>query len=525
MSRSVSHKLQRPGLHKAERVLWWFTFVWGGSIIWLAHRPPMVDLAAHAGQIELLRGLIAGGSPWKDVFFVNPLTPYLLGYFIATLFSFAMPVLVAVKLTISVAYFAFVLSAVKVSRYFRSSHYLDWTILPVFFGLPFVWGYLPFLTAAPVGLFFLISIDYYICKPTKYGAWWPIMIGLLLLASHGLTFAFFYLTAFAMIVVKCRKDDVRRLATALIPLFSLGGMTLIVIWIIKEREVQFGQPITSFIMFNYHWGRMHEMLINSFDSYLSVINDRYYDWPLLIVACLFVVAPWWIGLKCVNCNRSVAMVPFVIVLAALTLVPTSVAGASLVSERFAIFLFPSYAWVFSTKITANKPAWCVSSGVIILILGCYFAMGVRTVRTLHFDQESAGFSKVLDSLAPAQIVLYLPFDRASVANSHEYTYEHFASWYEAELHGLVEPNWAAYSQNMVVRFRDIHRTTGSIDRDPSSFNWDTHLGDQYRYFIIRDKAEKDASSYFKGALCLPKRLLSTGEWKVYERGVCDGTEE
>ena len=114
----------------------------------------MVDLAAHAGQITLLKDLIAGRSPWADTFFVNPLTPYLLGYCIATSFSFVMPVLVAVKLTISVTYFAFVLSAVKVSRYFGSSHYLDWTILPVFFGLPFVWGYLPFLVAAPVGLFF-----------------------------------------------------------------------------------------------------------------------------------------------------------------------------------------------------------------------------------------------------------------------------------------------------------------------------------------------------------------------------------
>jgi hypothetical protein len=513
---------QNFSILKFQRVLWWLTLLWGGSIIWLAERPPMSDLPVHAGQIALLKDLLLGNSPWSDTVFINPITPYLLGYCLATLFSFVMPVLVAVKLTLSLAYFGFVLIAVKVGRHFGSSDYLDWMMLPVFFGLSFVWGFFSFLVAAPVGLIFILVADYSVSKSTINHRWLVIWIGLILLFSHGLSFAFFWSTAFVMIIVKCRADGFRRLATALVPLLIVAGIALIVLWMMKQDEQQLGQGLSTSILFNYHWGRLYELLTNSFDSHLSDINGREYDWKYLTVASLFLSAPWLIGLRPIKSNYSVAMIPLAVVLAVSALVPTDVSGTWLLWERFALFLFPSYAWIFSSTRSRDVTAWRVHSGVVVLILGCWFAMGVRTIRTVRFDQESGSFSRVLATLDPAQRVLYFAFDKHSVANAHDYTYLHFASWYEAELHGFADPS-LAYYHNMVVRFRRGRKPKlpANFERNPGMFDWNAYQGDQYRYFIIRDKAQGSPSNYFKGSLCLPQKIVSDGEWQVYERTLCN----
>jgi hypothetical protein len=457
---------------------------------------------------------LLGSSPWRGIIFINPITPYLLGYGLALLFSFVMPVLAAVKLTLSLAYFGFVLTAVKVGRHFGSSHYLDWMVLPVFFGFSFVWGFFSFLVAAPIGLIFLLVVEYSVSKSTSYHRWLVIWIGLILLASHGLLFAVFWLTAFVMIIVKCRADGFRRLATALMPLLVLAGITLIVVWIMKQDEEQLGQGLSTSILLNYHSGRLYELLINSFDSYLSVERTGY-DWRYLVVASCFLAAPWLIGLKAVRLNNSVAIIPLVIVLAVSALTPSVVAGIFNIWERFALFLFPSYAWVFSSKPNTNM-AWRVHLGIVVLILGCWFAMGVRTIRTVRFNQESASFSKVLTTLAPAQRVLYLPFDERSVADAHFATYKHFASWYEAELHGFVDPNFAK-GPNMVVRF--LSGRTPEVHGDLLDLG--AHQADLYRYFIIHDKVQNGPSNYFEGSLCLPQKVFSNGEWQVYERKPCD----
>jgi hypothetical protein len=515
---------QHSAFNTIERLLWWLTLFWGCSLIWLPERPPMADLGAHAGQITLLIDLTRGTSPWSDALYVNPTTPYLLGYGLTALVSVVTSVLFAVKLVLSIAYLGFVLAAVKVRQHFGSSHYLDWMIIPSFFGLSFEWGFFSFLVAAPIGMLFVLVVDDWLSEPARSRGWLVVIVGLILFAAHGLTFAFFLATAFVMTLVALRSADrLRRLVTALTPLIALSAASVVVFVIISRSESQLGQDFTSSsITFKYQWGRVLELLTNSFDSYLSD-QSRGYDWRYLVVAVSFIAAPWTMGFKPVSVSSSVAMIPLVIVLAVAALVPSDALGTWLIYERFAQFLFPSYAWIFSAQRSASLPVWRFPLGLAALVLGCWFVMGVLTIQMVRFTEESAGFSNVLASMEPGEAAVYLVFDKGSAAYAHDFSYLHFASWYEAEKHGFVVPNLAFY-KNMVVRFRKDREpkanSSGNIERYPGSFDWIEHEGDRYRYFIIRDVAQQGASVYFKGSPCLPHKTFGYREWQVYERSAC-----
>ena len=141
------------------RFLFVLTVIWGASIFWIAPRPPMTDLAQHAGQVALIHELLTGTSPWADVFRLNFFTPYLLGYGVALALSFFMPVAVTLKVTLSLAYVAFVFALVKLRQRFSADPRLDWFFLLSFFGPAYAWGFLTFLTAAPVAIFFILLAD------------------------------------------------------------------------------------------------------------------------------------------------------------------------------------------------------------------------------------------------------------------------------------------------------------------------------------------------------------------------------
>lgn len=501
-------------MHKVERKLWWLTVIWGVAVFWLAEYPPMIDLPQHAAQISLLRDLIAGVSPWSNDVWINLWTPYLLGYGISTLLSFLMPVVVAVKLTLSIAYLGFVASAVLMRRHFGSSDHLDWMLLPVFFGFSYKWGFLTFLVAVPIGLLFILVVDLWASQLSrKYGGL-VLLMGLVLLASHGLMFAFFWLIALAVVLLRCRMEGLLHRTIAVLPLLALAGVSLFYFWISKQNEAQIGSHILADISFGHTWERVIELLDYSFD------NE--YRWMYILVACVFLAAPWLLGLRPVKFSSSTPMILLIMGTALFMLIPAYVLNTAFLYQRFAVFLFPFYAWIFSSEPDNNIKQWRIVTGIIILIAGCWCALGVRTIQALNFDQESADFSRVLTVLIPAQRVLYLPIQRDSAADSHDNIYLHFASWYQAQKHGLVDFNFAWFPPQ-IVRFRknSLPKVKPGFEWNPNSFDWTANQGDVYRYFIIHGGDQLDPVKLFKGAPCPPHTVLNKGAWHVYERVVCN----
>lgn len=147
------------------RLLFLLTLAWAVSIIWIAPKPPMTDLPQHAGQVALLHDMAIGNSPWIDLFRTNLFTPYLLGYGLALALAFWLPLGVALKLTLSLAYLGFVWALVGLRRHFGGDSRLDWLFLLPFFGPAYAWGFLTFLAAALVAIFLILVSDRYAKKP------------------------------------------------------------------------------------------------------------------------------------------------------------------------------------------------------------------------------------------------------------------------------------------------------------------------------------------------------------------------
>lgn len=117
-----------------ERFLLGLFVAWGAMIFWIAPHLPMVDIPQHAAQISLLRDLLTGKSPWSAQLQINLVTPYLIGYGLASLLSFVMPVVTAMKLLLSVAYISFFAVSVACRKRVSTESSLDWMFVPTFFG-------------------------------------------------------------------------------------------------------------------------------------------------------------------------------------------------------------------------------------------------------------------------------------------------------------------------------------------------------------------------------------------------------
>src|SRR5205085_10372063 len=81
----------------------------------------------------------------------------------------------------------------------------DWFCLLPFFGLPYKWGFLTFLVAAPIALGVVLVTSRYAQRPSVARGAGVLAAGLLLLASHGLAFIFGWSVGAAMLAAGWRK--------------------------------------------------------------------------------------------------------------------------------------------------------------------------------------------------------------------------------------------------------------------------------------------------------------------------------
>ena len=492
-----------------SRGLYLFTALWAAAIVWLAPHPPMIDLPQHAGQLALLKQLLAGDTRWATLFQINPYTPYLIGFGLALPLSYLMSIAAAMKMLLSLAYLAFVYLCVMLRRHFGADARLDWLFLTSFFGFAFHWGFFTFLTAAPLGLWFVLLADRYAQAPTSRRGSGVAVLGLVLLVSHGLVFLFALGVATALLAMRC--GSVRSLLKTVWPLAIVTAACGAYFVARGPAEAAFQvAPTVPAVM--WQWGIRHEVLYYAF----GLTWTPFYT----LAGLVLLAAPWFLGLRIDLRNRPV-LAPFAVLSLILAFAPSFVFETSFVYQRFALFLFPAYAWMFkAAPEAAAQPTLPRAAALPALMLICWAVLGLNTWRHWQFGREAADFERISAGLAPGQRALALIFDPASAASGDRGTYGHYASWYQAERQGLVDFNFA-WVQPQIVRYRVATRPTVMMDFawGPQKFRWAQHGGDSYRYFIVRHR-EPLPAALFQGAPCAPLLVQASGSWKVYERQAC-----
>ena len=508
--------MQRNLLNGGPVWLFLLAALWGAGIFWLAPHPPMVDLPQHAAQVALLRDLLQGASPWADFFRVNWITPYLIGYGLALPLALVMPVAAALKLLLSLAYLAFVFMCVRLRRHFEADARLDWLFLLGFFGFAYTWGFFTFLVAAPIGLWFLLLADRYAREQSLRRAAGVTTVGLILLASHGLMFVFAVGTGFLLLAAHARSW--RAFVLALWP-YVIFGLASIIYFLIS-RQVSSGLALDQSLPQTLLWGngpRIPDTLIFPLCANVQGLSVLL---PLFTV--LFMIAAPWLMRARIDFQHKSSWLPHVVIVLIMLMVPSYALNTQFLYQRFALFLLPTYAWMFTWQAESLRSIDRRNARVAmsLIILLCFAMLSVHSIRAWRFGQESADIDHLMAVVEPGQRALALVFAPDSSADNNRKIYAHYPAWYQAEHQGLVDFNFAWFPPQ-IVRYRPDHlpAVRPGFEWHPERFDWNTHDGGAYRYFFVRPPPGQP-QNLFAGAPCTPKLLLTLGSWAVYENRPC-----
>ncbi len=493
----------------------------GTALPWLAPYPPMVDLPQHAGQVAALRDLLAGTSPWQQDLRINPFTPYLLGYGAALVLSWWMPVAAALKLLLSLAYLAYVGACIALRRQLGADARLDWLFVPGFFGFAYEWGFLTFLLAVPPGLLFLLPAWRHARTPTLRSGGAIVLGGALLFVAHGLIFLFACAVGGA-----CALFDLARRAgasrtprvvlLALMPYALLALLALLYAWHAQRLEATLDYAWPD-IEWRWDWMRLPLLLVSPWGAWSTHL-------PFALATLLMLAAPWAMGLR-PRWGLPQAWLPLAAVLLVWLCVPHYAMRTAFLFQRFGILLLPCYALLFAMPAGTPRPGramparWCA----LALCAACTLHLGWQARRTLAFGAQTRDFDTVLATAAPGQRALMLIFDAGSTAAAHPGAYQHFALWYQAQRHGLVDFNFAWFLPQ-IVRYRHGHAPaldpSDMLDNAfPANFDWQRHDAGRYRYLFVR-RAMPLPAGYFAAADCRVERLRTAGHWSLYATRDC-----
>jgi hypothetical protein len=486
--------------------------VLGIAGIWAAPRPMMVDLPQHAGQIAVLHDMILGRSPWSGELRLNLLTPYLIGYGLALPLSFVMSAAAALKVVLSAAYVAFVGACIGIGRELGASRKLDAYYTFSFFGFAFSWGMYTFLVAAPVGLAFIWLCIRYARQGLLRQGLGVAALGAALLLSHGLVFLF--ACGVGGLVLAVRARSLHALARSAWPFWLLLAICAVFFLVTREREAAINPGFGARLLFGSWQAHVLSLLANAFDV-------PYTRWPL---ACfpIFVGLPLLAGFRPDwRARESAAIALAVLVLVAFG--PDYAWSTSMLFERFALFLPAAFVWLLREAPPApGSLALRLQPRLgFLAVVASAGVLAQHAQLAIKFGHEQRDFETVLAAAQPGQRALGLIFDPASHVDHNLDAYLHHAVWYQAEKHGFVDFNFAAFHPQ-IARFRpsDVPPMDQYVAQDPRKFDWRTDQGDRYRYIFVRSSGPTPPS-VFAGARCSPVELAAAGEWRLYERRACD----
>jgi hypothetical protein len=485
----------------------------GVAAIWLPPRPPMIDLPQFAGQIALLDGLIKGTSPWARVVRVDAVTPYLIAYALTVPLSLVLPVVVALKLVLTVAFAGFGMTAAAIRRELGSTRQLDAYAFIGFFGFAYSWGLYTFLVAAPLGLFLIWLALRYARSPNWRRGLVMSAAGLLLLFAHGLVFLF--AMGIALLLTAAKAGGPRRAVSRVWP-FAAPLAACASIYLATRGGVAGGSGA------GLTFGPLDLRLL----GVLAGIDDRPSPWTIMALIALLAL-PLVGGLK-----LSVRPIERVIIVgavfAALVIGPDWAWVASGIYRRFALFAPAAWAWLFTDERTPSTGLARLVRPNLGLAASSLAALIVsqHVSEAIAFSRETADFDRVLAMAQPGQRALGLVLDEASAAEVDLHVYRHFPVWYQAETGGLVDPSFAA-SPPSIVRYR--HNPLGLYDDadfadKPARFDWRRDQGGQWSYFFVRDTRPTPAT-LFAGANCPPAKVGSSGAWTLYQAKICSMTKK
>lgn len=505
MSQVVQSALARRAIStvEAERALFACAVAAAVAILWLAPRPPMVDLPQHAAQVATWRDMILGGAAFADELRVNVATPYLIGYGLALPLAMLVAPVTALKLVLSGALLAFVGAGLGLRREVGADARLDWLWLCGYFGFAWQWGFYTFLVAAPMFLLYARLQLRHAADPTPRRAIGLALAGAVLLFCHGLLFLFALVLGGWLTLFAAFRDGFGAGLKRAWPYVAL--VVELALFMALRSLLEEASPAATASFGPALWMRPFAALAHSWSSTSP--------FPAFALAMVALAAPWMMGLR-PAAHGGLAL--FAAVASVIAFAPDYAFATGFLQQRFALFLLPFYGLMFA------RPAQPVAGGApaqIALVAAVCVGLGIVGARSRDFAREEAEFARVMAAAEPGQRALTLVFDRASAAADNGVAYLHWPAWYQADRGGFVDFNFAQFPPQVVRLRPETLAPVGEAQGwRPDAFDWRGWRADRYAYLFLR--GDDAARELIRGRLPCKPRETAAGAWLLIDLRDC-----
>ncbi|HTV21782.1 MAG TPA: hypothetical protein VMG12_23995 [Polyangiaceae bacterium] len=474
--------------------------------LWVGEYMPMVDVPQHAAQLSI-------GQHWQDpefgyqrYFHTNWMTNQLFAYSVVHGFMSVLPLVPALKCTLSLALLGVPLAAWLLLSRVGGDRWWSLAVFPVAYNFCFYWGFLNFIVTIPLGLVFVALAVGYAKAPSTRRA--------LLLAAyaHGLFFAHVLVLAYsgliAALIILARAPSRRDKLIGCGALASI--LPAVAAW---WATIQGLAPSTTGTPVYGYWGwhRVSEFLSNQVG-----IEER--DPRGAVVGALLLLLPFAMGAR--PTRERWRWIPFGVTVFAFFVVPLSAIEVDLIYGRFAVFALPTL--LFALDRGAPREGLRLATGRLATgrlvtwrrafagaLVAAQLASLVLTFRA--FDAEARSLDPILAAAEPHKRVLYLPTSPAS-AVSFSWPYSHFGQWYQVKRGGLVDfsfaeffPMWYRYKPEQLPGLPD------EFDWRPQTFRWGAHHGERFDYLLVRGPVIDD---WFEGDPSRVYTVARHAEWTL-----------
>lgn len=465
--------------------------------IWVVSYPPMVDIPQHMAQINSLQHYWSGDEYFKSIYELNWFTPYLAGYLSVYLLSQFLPLLISLKLVLSLALIGMPVAVRRLLQVAEVDPSVVWLSFPATIGFSFYFGFLNFVVATPLAIYFIICGIEFEKHPTVKKTFGLVLLSVLLFFCHVLALGFSLLILGGVFLAKNYRN-IRLFFLKLLPFtFSI---LLAIVWLALSYRGEL-QSSNSSIIFDITFRRVLVLL--------QAISGSEVPVPMWIVCAVVLLYPQLSGAKLTR--KPWRWVPFALALIMFSAFPLFMFGTGYVYPRFGQFaaIFWLLLWDYK-PVPSRYLRWMV----FLCMIGWF---GFNTTRFRLFEQENDDFKTVLSLMEPNKRVLSLMVDnRSPYFGSPFPMYLHHGAWYQAENRGIVDFSFAMFFQ-LMLRYKKeaIPQIYDGFEWNPILFNWKRDNGSNYYYFLVRAPVNIDRQ-VFKGYLPQVRLKTHSGNWWLYE---------
>jgi hypothetical protein len=468
-----------PSMDAQARV-WRAAFLLCGAVafgtIWLHRYPVGIDLPQHANLFRLWYASKHGPIEYRDLYYREWFTPYLLPYLIGGTVTGLFGALFATKLLLSLGVFGTVLMMRRWLKSIGADERLALFGFVVAFGYAYIWGFFSNLLAVPLLLGYLAEFERQGERPAVRSMLATAGVGLALFFTHGITFAPAMVCAGLLLLRRRFPFIAIRKALHLVPIILVVGL-----WTLQQQKpLASSKPI---------WFMDYPRLVSLWSGLFYPFAQAHWEHVGLagMAAFLIIARPK----LAFGWSR---WVPFLVVAAGFVVLPETLASTWLVGNRWLVYVQALAPGVIQPRHSGPMgKAFPYAAALLVLA-----ALALLNVRISAHNRELAGLRELSAHIEPDSDILNVA--PALGDGGKEFGWNEIGqtpAWVTAAQGGILDNDAAIYYHVPVQ-----HRPGPWISR--------------YRYALVRG-APWRVEDYARTRLDHPKLVQQKDDWYLYEQ--------